>query len=215
MLPHLDTLFWFQDNQSELFLLNDACLAEKRQIPILKCLVWPDRGSNPRFTALEACTLTITPTVRCKDDMLWERNNILSEQNIFLWGTKYLSCRNKIISWGNNIICCGNKIKTNSGWLRPCDNFFYFVPSIWYLVPTTYYFVPTRKIFCSHIILSCSLNILFCSHNILSRSLNILFSSRSKMATSGENSLTLDLMGNAFKDLLHRNYWVNWNHTWS
>jgi hypothetical protein len=43
------------------------------------------------------------------------------------------------------------------------------------------------KIFCSHSILSCSLNILFCSHNILSRPLNKLFSSRSKMATSGEN----------------------------
>jgi len=29
----------------------------------------------------------------------------------------------------------------------------------------------------------------------------------------GENSLTLDLMGNTFKDLLRRNYWVNWNQT--
>jgi hypothetical protein len=28
-------------------------LAEKQQIPILWCLVWPDRGSNPRSTALE------------------------------------------------------------------------------------------------------------------------------------------------------------------
>ena len=114
MSLYSDTLFWFRANQSLLFLLNAACLAEKHQIPILKCLVWPDQDSNPRFTALEACTLTITltitPTVQCKDDMLWERNNILSEQNIFLVGTKYLSCGTKIISWGNNIICYGNKI---------------------------------------------------------------------------------------------------------
>ena len=41
-------------------LLNVACLAEKQQIQILYSLVWPDRGSNPRSTALEAKTLTIT-----------------------------------------------------------------------------------------------------------------------------------------------------------
>jgi hypothetical protein len=35
------------------------------------------------------------------------------------------------------------------------------------------------------------------------------------MATSGKNSLTLNIMGNTFKDLLCRNYWVNWNQTWS
>ena len=32
---HSDTLFWFRANQSLLFLLNAACLAEKQQIPIL------------------------------------------------------------------------------------------------------------------------------------------------------------------------------------
>jgi hypothetical protein len=31
---HSDTLFWFRTNQSLLFLLNAACLAEKQQIPI-------------------------------------------------------------------------------------------------------------------------------------------------------------------------------------
>jgi hypothetical protein len=32
---HSDTLFWLQANQSLLFLLNAACLAEKQQMPIL------------------------------------------------------------------------------------------------------------------------------------------------------------------------------------
>ena len=35
MSLHLDTLFWFWDNRSLLFLLNNVCLAEKQQIPIL------------------------------------------------------------------------------------------------------------------------------------------------------------------------------------
>jgi hypothetical protein len=35
MSLHSDTLFWFRANQSLLFLLNAACLAEKQQIPIL------------------------------------------------------------------------------------------------------------------------------------------------------------------------------------
>jgi hypothetical protein len=35
MSLHSDTLFWFQTNQSLLFLLNAARLAEKQQIPIL------------------------------------------------------------------------------------------------------------------------------------------------------------------------------------
>ena len=37
-------------SQSLLFLLNAACLAEKQHIPILKSLVWPDWGMNPRST---------------------------------------------------------------------------------------------------------------------------------------------------------------------
>jgi hypothetical protein len=35
MSLHSDTSFWFQANQSLLFLLNASCLAEKLQIPIL------------------------------------------------------------------------------------------------------------------------------------------------------------------------------------
>ena len=43
------------------FLLNAACLAKEQQIPIIKSLIWPDRGLNPQYTTLEASTLTITP----------------------------------------------------------------------------------------------------------------------------------------------------------
>jgi hypothetical protein len=42
MSLHSDTLVWFRANQSLLFLLNAACLAEKQQIPILMSLVWHD-----------------------------------------------------------------------------------------------------------------------------------------------------------------------------
>ena len=61
MLFHSGTLSLFRANQSLLFLLNAACLAEKQQIPILWSLVWPDQGLNPRSIALKESTLTITP----------------------------------------------------------------------------------------------------------------------------------------------------------
>jgi hypothetical protein len=64
MSLHSDTLFWFRANQSLLFLLNAACLAEKQQIPILYSLVWPDLGSNPQSIALETSSLTITLPMR-------------------------------------------------------------------------------------------------------------------------------------------------------
>ena len=76
MSPHLDTLFRFQANQSLLFLLNAACLAEKQQIPILQSLVWPDRGSNPRSTTLETSTLTIAPSMRLKSTVWKELLNL-------------------------------------------------------------------------------------------------------------------------------------------
>ena len=64
MSLHSDTLFWFRANQSLLFLLNDAFLAEKQQIPIVYSFVWQDRGSYPQYIALEASTLTITLLMR-------------------------------------------------------------------------------------------------------------------------------------------------------
>ena len=62
MSLHSDTLFWFRANQS--LLLNAACLLENQQIQILPSLVWPNRGSKPRSTALETNTLINTPPVR-------------------------------------------------------------------------------------------------------------------------------------------------------
>ena len=60
MSLHSDTLFWFRANQSLLFLLNAAFLAEKQQIPILYSFVWQDRSSYPQSITLEESTLTIT-----------------------------------------------------------------------------------------------------------------------------------------------------------
>ena len=107
--------------------------------------------------------------------------------------------------------------------IRPCEKKILFCSlNNNYLDPTTYYFVRTRKIFCSLNILCCSLNILFCSlnilfcsHNILSCSINILFFPDPRWPPAGNIVLTLDHIGNTFKNLLRRNYWVNWNQTQS
>ena len=66
MTPQSDTLSWFWANWSLLFHLNAACLSEKQQIHvlILISLVWPDLGSHPRSTELEASMLTITSSMR-------------------------------------------------------------------------------------------------------------------------------------------------------
>ena len=45
---------------------------EATNTPILWFWVWPDRGSNPRSTALEAIMLTITPPVLFKQG--WKMN---------------------------------------------------------------------------------------------------------------------------------------------
>ena len=67
MSPHSDTLFCCRANQSLLYLLIAACLAEKQQIPILMSLVLPDRGLNPHTiynTGGEHANHYITDTVK-------------------------------------------------------------------------------------------------------------------------------------------------------
>ena len=54
MSLHSNTLSWIRANQSLLFLLNAACLAEKQQIVILVF------GLNLQSATLKASTLTIT-----------------------------------------------------------------------------------------------------------------------------------------------------------
>ena len=58
---HTDTLSWFRANLSLILLLNAAYLAENQQIPIIKCVVWPESISNPRSTVLET---NITPRIK-------------------------------------------------------------------------------------------------------------------------------------------------------
>ena len=93
MSPHSDTLSWFRANQSLIFLLNAACLVEKQQIPILLSLVWPDRGSNLRSTALKVSSLTITPSMRfikeCRKEILIKLSIVLKISK-FSWNTVYV-----------------------------------------------------------------------------------------------------------------------------
>ena len=52
-----------------IFALSAGCLAEKQQIPM--CLVRSDWGSNPRSTALEESTLSITPLMWFTRKVQW------------------------------------------------------------------------------------------------------------------------------------------------
>lgn len=63
MSLHSEAIYWFRTNQSGFSLLSVAYFAEKQQIPILLCLVWPKRDSNSWSTVLEENTLTITPPI--------------------------------------------------------------------------------------------------------------------------------------------------------
>ena len=56
---HSDTS-WLRATESLFLLLKAVCWTEKQQIPILKSVVLPDRGSNTQSTSLETNTLTIT-----------------------------------------------------------------------------------------------------------------------------------------------------------
>ena len=64
MLPHSDTLSWFRANQSLLFLINAACLAEKRKIQILYSLWFDPIRARTQDLLHSSNTLTITPLMR-------------------------------------------------------------------------------------------------------------------------------------------------------
>jgi hypothetical protein len=60
MSLHSDTLFWFRGNQTLLFRLNAACLANGEKKYIFRSLLFdPTAAPTPRSTALEESTLTI------------------------------------------------------------------------------------------------------------------------------------------------------------
>ena len=69
--------------------LNAACLAEKQQIQILLSLIWPDRGSNPRSTILEASTITSTQQIRFFGERRFSLQLITSTMTVAKWW-KYL-----------------------------------------------------------------------------------------------------------------------------
>ena len=86
-------LFLFRANQLLLFLLVAEWLAEKQQIHILLSLVWPDRGLNPRSTALKVSSLTITPSMRfikeCRKEILIKLAIVLKISKSS-WNTVYV-----------------------------------------------------------------------------------------------------------------------------
>jgi hypothetical protein len=135
---------WSWDNQSLLFLLKDAWLAEKQQIPILHSLVWPDRNSN----TLWASTQTITPLIwsRLTIFFFWDKKCtsetrvflVMTNQNVILQGhlvnsaeTYFLFVSKRSIKFNkffeshkimeqNKLI---NGLKTNMQWLREKQQF--------------------------------------------------------------------------------------------
>jgi hypothetical protein len=61
VLAHWNNSAWID----MLFLLiNNVCLAEMQQTPILSPLVWLNRGSNIQSPVLESNSLTITPSMQ-------------------------------------------------------------------------------------------------------------------------------------------------------
>jgi hypothetical protein len=65
-------IYFFTGNKSDFYFLDILCsfslmlraYQRSKKYQFVKSLVWPDRGSNPRSTALEASTPTIMPPMR-------------------------------------------------------------------------------------------------------------------------------------------------------
>ena len=73
MSLNTDILFWFRVNQSVLFLLNDACLAEKQQIPIFIVFGLTRPGLESTSYRTQSGTLTITPPMRFEYEWWWNQ----------------------------------------------------------------------------------------------------------------------------------------------
>jgi hypothetical protein len=80
MSLYSDTLSWFY--QTLLLLINIACFAEKKQIPISLFFVWPDWGLNPWSTTIETSMLTITPLMQYI--IKKKQSEIVADENIFI-----------------------------------------------------------------------------------------------------------------------------------
>ena len=121
ILLHSYTLSWFWTNQLLLLLLNAAYLVEKHQIPISPDLVWPDWGSNPWSTALEASMLTITPLMCLIQD--WVRNyheNLNTNLHIKYINIKYFWKSIYIVMYQHNRISSTTNIKYKLHWFTLC-----------------------------------------------------------------------------------------------
>ena len=89
--------------RGEWLLLNASSAIFQQQIPILVSLVWPHRGSNPRSTVLEACTLTITPLMWSSFLELTLTYTLLSTSNIEVFSIAVLLTGNYTLLSTSNI----------------------------------------------------------------------------------------------------------------
>jgi hypothetical protein len=136
--------------------------------------------------------------------------------NIISFSHNILFCSHNILYCSLNILFCSHNISY-------CSLNILFVPAKYYLVPSIYYFGVHRR-------LSIRPSVTFHSKTFSSETTEpirtklghrspwiVLFTNcvqqvhiTSMMSSSGEHSLKLDPMGITFKDLLPRNYLVNW-----
>ena len=98
MSLNTDTLFWFRVNQSVLFLLNDACLAEKQQIPIFIVSGLTRPGLEPTSYRTQSGHANHYPA-----DAVWIR---MVMKSIYLFFTRqWYRCRIIHVSMWNAVFC--------------------------------------------------------------------------------------------------------------